>query len=96
LLETVLDYFRDPKFNDAIVIQGAPGCGKSSFTLRLANVLRREGLRPLRIRLKFLDLKKNLSEALAQVVLQPEEDEDPTLARLPQCSDPFLNDSIFQ
>ena len=96
LLETVLDYLRDPKFKDAIVIQGAPGCGKSSFTLRLANALRREGLRPLRIRLKFLDLKKNLLEAIAQVVLQPEEDEDPALARLPQCSDPFLNDSVFQ
>jgi len=96
VLETVLDYLRDPKFNDAIIIQGAPGCGKSSFTLRLANQLRREGLRPLRIRLKFLDLKKNLSEALAQVVLQPEEQEDPSLALLPRCADPFLGDSIFQ
>ncbi len=96
LLGTVLDCLRDPRFSDAIVIQGAPGCGKSSFTLRLADVLRREGLRPLRIRLKFLDLKKSLSEALAQVVLQPEEDEDPALARLPRCSDPFLNDSVFQ
>jgi uncharacterized protein YjbI with pentapeptide repeats len=96
LLETVLDYLRDPKFNDAIVIQGAPGCGKSSFTLRLANVLRREGLRPLRIRLKFLDLKKNLSDALAQVVLQPEEDDDRAQTSLPRCSDPFLNGSIFQ
>jgi uncharacterized protein YjbI with pentapeptide repeats len=95
LLETVLDYFRNPKFNDAVVIQGAPGCGKSSFTLRLANALRREGLRPLRIRLKFLNLKRNLSEALAQVVLQPEEDEDPALTGLSQCSDPFLNDSIL-
>lgn len=71
LLETVLGYLCDPKFNDAVVIQGAPGCGKSSFTLRLANVLRREGLRPLRVRLKFLDLKKSLSDALAQVVMQP-------------------------
>jgi hypothetical protein len=96
LLETVLEYLRDPGFNDAIVVQGPPGCGKSSFTLRLANTLRREGLRPLRIRLKFLDLKKNLSEALAQIVLQPEEDEDPALAHLPRCSDPFLNDTIFQ
>lgn len=96
LLETVLDYFGNPKFNDAIVIQGAPGCGKSSFTLRLANALRREGLRPLRIRLKFLDLKKNLVEALAQVILQPEEDEDPALTALSQCSDPFLGESIFQ
>jgi uncharacterized protein YjbI with pentapeptide repeats len=96
LLETVLSYLRDPKFNDAIVIQGAPGGGKSSFTLRLANVLRREGLRPLRVRLKFLDLKKSLSEALAQVVLQPEEGESEALGRLPQCPDPFLNDSIFQ
>ena len=96
LLETVLGYLRDPRFNDAIVIQGASGCGKSSFTLHLANVLRREGLRPLRIRLKFLDLKKNLSEALAQVVMQPEEGEDPALARLPQCSNPFMDDLIFQ
>lgn len=96
LLETVLEYIRNPRFNDAIVIQGVPGCGKSCFTLRLANVLRREGLRPLRIRLKFLDLKKSLSEALAQVILLPEEDEDPALARLPRCSDPFLHDSVFQ
>jgi hypothetical protein len=96
LLETVLGYFGDPKFNDAVVIQGAPGCGKSSFTLRLANVLRREGLRPLRVRLKFLDLKKSLSDALAQVVLQPEEGEDSSLAQLPACSDPFLHDTVFQ
>jgi hypothetical protein len=96
LLETVFDYLRDPKFNDAIVIQGAAGCGKSSFTLRLANALRREGLRPLRVRLKFLDLKKNLSEALAQVVLQPEEGESSDLGQAPRCSDPFLQDSIFQ
>jgi uncharacterized protein YjbI with pentapeptide repeats/KaiC/GvpD/RAD55 family RecA-like ATPase len=96
LLETVLEYLGDPQFNDAVVIQGAAGCGKSSFTLRLANALRREGLRPLRIRLKFLNLKKNLSEALANVVMQPEEEENPDLERLPHCSDPFMNDSIFQ
>lgn len=96
LLEAVLGYLRNPKFNDAIVIQGAPGCGKSSFTLRLANELRREGLRPLRIRLKFLNLKKNLAEALAEVVLQPEEDEDPSLGMVSQTSDPFLGESIFQ
>jgi hypothetical protein len=95
LLDAVLEYMRDPKFNDAIVIQGAPGCGKSSFTLHLANVLRREGLRPLRIRLRSLDLKKDLSDALAQVVLQPEEDEDPSLAGFARCPDPFLNGSIF-
>ena len=63
LLETVLEYLRDPKFNDAVVIQGVPGSGKSSFTLRLANALRREGLRPLRIRLRFLDLKKDLARS---------------------------------
>lgn len=96
LLQTVLSYLRDAKFNDAVVIQGAPGSGKSAFTLYLANVLRREGLRPLRIRLKFLDLKKNLSEALANVLLQPEEDEAPALSHLSQCSDLFGNDSIFQ
>jgi hypothetical protein len=95
LLDTVLGYLQDPRFNDAIVIQGAPGCGKSSFTLRLANELRRQGLRPLRVRLKFLDLRKNLSAAIAEVVLLPEEGEDPALSLLPRSSDPLLGDSIF-
>ncbi|MEO0947743.1 MAG: pentapeptide repeat-containing protein, partial [Cyanobacteria bacterium J06641_5] len=64
LLETVLGYFNDPKFDEPIVIQGIAGAGKSSFTLRLASELIGQGLKPIRILLKQLDVEDNLSEAI--------------------------------
>jgi hypothetical protein len=96
LLQTVLDYLGQRGFDDAIVIQGSPGAGKSAFTLRLANILRQQGLRPLRISLRLLTLRKNLKDDLADAVLRPEEDEARASSRSPYCADPFLKGAIFQ
>ena len=64
LLNTVLGYFGDPNFNEPIVVQGIAGAGKSSFTLQLADELREQGLKPIRILLKQLPVTGNLREAI--------------------------------
>lgn len=72
LLDTVMSLLADPEFDDAIVIQGAPGSGKSSFTLRLCHELQQVGLSPIRIELKrvdFDDLAEDISTALSQAIL---------------------------
>lgn len=61
LLEKAMALIGDPALRDAIVIQGAAGSGKSSFTLRLCAELLREGLQPIRVRLRDLDLNPNRS-----------------------------------
>jgi hypothetical protein len=96
LLNEVLGYLGNKKFDDAVVVQGTPGSGKSAFTLYLARVLVKQGLRPLRIPLRLLNLRKNLLDALADVIKMPEEGEDPGLRHIPSCKDPFLGGMIFQ
>jgi hypothetical protein len=98
LLQAVVDRLGDPRFNRAIVIQGAAGAGKSAFTLRLAVHLMKDGLRPIRIRLRRLNLNPqlNILDALARVVLIPEEGEDTSLGNVPATKDPFLGGTIFQ
>jgi hypothetical protein len=44
LLDTVLARIGDPQFRDAIVIQGPPGSGKSTFTLKLCSELLYQGV----------------------------------------------------
>jgi hypothetical protein len=68
LLETVMEYVADPKFREAIVIQGSAGSGKSTFTIRLADHLRREGLRPIRIRLRDVVLGKEFYSQLGEAL----------------------------
>lgn len=63
LLDTVLSLLAAPDFEDAIVVQGPAGAGKSSFTLRLCWELVRHGLRPIRIALKHLDTRDEVSIA---------------------------------
>ena len=46
LIETTIELISDPNFRELIIVQGTPGCGKSAFTLRLANALVARGLRP--------------------------------------------------
>jgi hypothetical protein len=68
LLETVMEHIADPTFREAIVIQGSAGCGKSTFTLRLADHLRGEGLRPIRIRLRDVVLGKEFYSQLGEAL----------------------------
>jgi len=68
LLETVMEHVANPSFREAIVIQGSAGCGKSTFTLRLADHLRREGLRPIRIRLRDVVLGTEFYSQLGQAI----------------------------
>ncbi len=74
LLTTVNELLFDPKFNDLIVVQGAAGAGKSSFTLRLCADLRARGYLPLRIRMKRLLLGDNLYAALSRALELEDED----------------------
>jgi len=64
LLDTVKDYIGEPDFNEPIIIQGVAGAGKSSFTLRLVSELVEEGLTPIRVLLRNLNLNKNITEAI--------------------------------
>jgi hypothetical protein len=52
LVNTVMELFADPKFRDLVVVQGPPGCGKSAFTLRIANELLAQGKRPILVRFR--------------------------------------------
>jgi len=61
LLSAVLQLLGDPKFDDAVVIQGIAGAGKSAFTLSLCAELRNLGLRPVRIRMRDLTLDPRMA-----------------------------------
>jgi uncharacterized protein YjbI with pentapeptide repeats len=52
LIGTVIDLFSDPAFRELVVAQGPPGCGKSAFTLRLANELLKHGMWPVLVRFR--------------------------------------------
>ncbi len=69
LLDTVMALIGDPSFRDAIVVQGPAGSGKSAFTLRLAVELLRNGLSPIRVRLRDLGQSiRNIDEAIPEAV----------------------------
>jgi hypothetical protein len=52
LIDTVVGLISNPKFREPVVVQGPPGCGKSAFTLRLANELLTKGMRPILVRFR--------------------------------------------
>ncbi len=64
LLNTVKEFIGNPDFNEPIIIQGIAGAGKSSFTLRLVSELLDEGLIPIRVLLRDLNLNENIEEAI--------------------------------
>jgi uncharacterized protein YjbI with pentapeptide repeats len=94
LLETVLTLMGDSSFTEAIVIQGVAGSGKSSFTLRLCVALEKEGLFPIRVRLRDLPLDRHIADALSKAMFLPDRDLTPT-SRGRSCDDPFLGGAIF-
>jgi hypothetical protein len=95
LLGVVREFMADPKFRDAIVIQGAAGSGKSSFTLKLCAELEREGLYPIRIRLRDLSLDRHITESLPKALFPPDYDL-PGKSRGRTHDDPFRNGAIFK
>jgi hypothetical protein len=68
LMATVLELMSDKKFNDAIIIQGAPGSGKSTFTKSLCVRLHRDGLIPVRIPLQHIRVDANILDAIQEVL----------------------------
>ena len=52
LLGAVVARLSDPAMRELIVVQGPPGCGKSAFTLRLANELLSRGMKPILVRFR--------------------------------------------
>lgn len=64
LLDTVKELIGEPNFNEPMIIQGIAGAGKSSFTLRLVSELLEEGLIPIRVLLRDLNLNENIEDAI--------------------------------
>ena len=73
LLDKVKEYIGNPDFNEPIIIQGIAGAGKSSFTLRLVSELLDEGLTPIRVLLRDLNLNENIEEAIPNALQFGEE-----------------------
>lgn len=95
LLDVVMEMIGDPTFKDAVIIQGVAGSGKSSFTLRLCSELIREGLHPLRVRLRDLDLSRSIMDALPRALFPSDFRTDAESPAPPRPKDLFLGGSIF-
>lgn len=78
-LDHVLELLSDHTFREAIVIEGAAGSGKSSFTLHLCDRLLDEGWRPIRVRLHHLGVSNSFREGLAEAI---QKSGDPALHEL--------------
>jgi uncharacterized protein YjbI with pentapeptide repeats len=95
LLDAVVSLIRDPDFDDAIVVQGTAGAGKSAFTLQLCQVLREMALFPIRVRMRDLSLDPRISlmedVAHALTLNCGDEDFDAEMGRSPPASDPDMS-----
>jgi hypothetical protein len=76
LLDTTLAIITGTAAKEFVVIQGAPGCGKSSFTIHLAMQLADRGYHPIRVALRNLPLAEH---PLLEIRISRGE---PTLAQL--------------
>jgi GTPase SAR1 family protein len=88
LLETVMRLIKSKELENAIIIQGIAGSGKSSFTLRLCNELLEKGLSPICIRIGELTFDTHIKDALPKAVRFSAEDTE-------RDDNLFLNDEIF-
>lgn len=95
LLERVMALIGDENYRDAIVIQGVAGAGKSAFTLRLCKELLEEGLWPVRIRLRDLQLDRHVQEALPAAVRYPNEKRPEGKAMRERTADLFRSGGVF-
>lgn len=95
MVDTVLELIGDPGFEDAIVIQGAAGAGKSSLTLKLCSELSKTGLRPIRVRLSDVRSDLHISDALPDAVHFGDENFS-TSSSQSAPDDLFLGGSIFK
>ncbi len=98
LLKKVEELIGDSSFkSDAIIIQGAAGSGKSSFTLKLCTHLAKLGLYPVRIRLRDMPLDVPIDEAIPKALFPPDH-ELPPFMRERGIEDPFgagiFNESV--
>jgi uncharacterized protein YjbI with pentapeptide repeats/GTPase SAR1 family protein len=79
---------KSKELENAIIIQGIAGSGKSSFTLRLCNELLEQGLSPICIRIGELTFDTHIKDALPKAVRFNAEDDE-------RNDNLFLNDDIF-
>ena len=80
LIQAVVDRLSNPAFRDLIVVQGPPGCGKSAFTLRLADELLQRGMHPVLARFRDFRLSTfDRADDLIEDALRigPTQDEPP-------------------
>jgi uncharacterized protein YjbI with pentapeptide repeats len=96
LLDTVMDLIANPKFTDAIIIQGIAGTGKSSFTLKLCDELIKNEFRPIRIRLRDVDLSGPVSESLPTAIKFKDEEGYCPFLPPSRPDDLFLGNRIFK
>jgi hypothetical protein len=66
LLTATLNWLQHENLREFLVIEGSPGSGKSSFTIRLAVKLIEQGYQPIRVRLRDLGTKTD-DEPIAEI-----------------------------
>ncbi len=71
LLQHVMLKLKSSKTKDAIIIMGAAGSGKSSFTLRLCTKLIEEGLIPIRVLMQDLLFNIDIEDAILKAIQFP-------------------------
>jgi hypothetical protein len=69
LLAATLDWLQKDDHQEFLVIEGSPGSGKSSFTIRLSVKLIELGYQPIRVRLRDLG-KKADDEPIAEIAIK--------------------------
>lgn len=96
IVDSVMELIADPTFNDAIVIRGAAGAGKSALTLKLCSELLDQGLSPIRIRMTDLQLNKAkaVSERVTNAIQLSDDDYAPNRPRYAS-GDLFSDGSIL-
>jgi hypothetical protein len=96
LRNAVMDLIADRSLDDAIVIQGVAGAGKSSFTLRLCRELVSQGFHPIRIRLRDVPLDMNIRDALPKAALLHDPDQALTERGYRSSEDLFIGGNLFR